>query len=190
MSELGEAGVYIGIAVAVAAVGWLAWVTGSLPFIDTGMRAALAGRMAKRLKGTVSSFEQSIWGGNTATAYAVEWEGRQRRYRLEFDVTGTTLSAAGPGGAARDAIISVSNGNFRCEGNGRVLAERLLDEGMRAALVSIDRLKGGGGDLSVHLSAGQVRIYKQQRLSASRTHELVLLGMPVIESAMALLQEQ
>lgn len=187
---LGDTGVYVAVAVAVVAVGWLAWATGALPFLDTGMRAALAGRMAKRLNGTVSSYEHSVWGGKTALAYVVEWEGRQRRYRLEFDVSGTQLSARGPGAPARVATVSVNNGEFRCKGKGRAVAERLLDDNMRAALVSIDRLKGGDGDLSLHLSGDEIRIYKQQRLSASRTHQLVLLGMPVIERAIALLQEK
>ena len=187
--KLGETGVAIAVIVAIIGVGWIAWALGALPFVDTGMRAALAGRMAKRLKGSVTSYEHGIWGGKTAIAYAVEWEGRQRRYRLDFDVSGTTLSARVPGPAPREAAVSVRGGEFRCEGRGKAIAERLLDDHLRAALVSIDRLKGGEGDLSLHCSDGQVRLYKQQRLSASRTHQLVLLGLPVIERAIALFQE-
>lgn len=185
--HFGETGFYAGVAVTAAVLGWAAWLTGALPVLDARLRASLAERMAKRLNGRVYSAEEQIWGGATATRYIVEWQSPRRPYTLEFGVSGMAFGARVPGGQAPRALVSVRNGEFAAEGEGKALAERLLDDNMRGALNAIDRLKGGGGDLSLHLSGDAVSIYKQQRLTASAAHQLVVLGTPVIERAIALM---
>ena len=104
--SLDSPGGYAVAGLVAAAFTWLAWMMGALPFVDTALRASLARRMAKRLDGTISKVEQRIWGGGTATAYGVEWNGPRCRFQLEFDVTGTLLRGHVPGGQGAEGDLA------------------------------------------------------------------------------------
>jgi hypothetical protein len=183
---LGTRGVYAAAAIIAAALAWGAWEMGELPFLDAARRRMLAKRMAKKLNGSVSSKEQNIWGGGTATSYTVQWDRTSGRFELEFDVGGTTLRGNSRG--ARDVrfAISVDEDRFEITGDEAKLAEQLLDNPTRAALTAIDRLDKSRSSLSLHTGGGSAYLYKQQLLSAHKTADLVVLGTPVIERAAGL----
>ena len=140
---VGKTGVYVAAAAAAALVLWFARVAGALPFMDTVSRATLAERMGRQFGAKVASRDVPMWGGSTDTAYVVEWDGPRCRLTLELGPTGTSLSADAPERAASGYEIAVSEGKFTVKGEGAA-AERLLDEGTRAALNTIDRLKAQG----------------------------------------------
>lgn len=187
---IGGVAVYVACATVIGALGWLAWASGSLPFVDSAQRSAVANRIARNLGATLTHEDQPIWGGKTATAYLVDWQGPGGRYKLQLDVTGVHFSGTAAGCNPASATVSVREGTFRVDGEASALAERLLDEPTRNALNSIDRLKGGKGDLSLHLGGGAISIYKQQALSVRKTTTLVALGTTVIDKALALMKER
>ena len=187
---LSRAGVYVASAIVLAVLVCLAWFTGALPFLDSTQRGAVANRMARDLGATLTREDQPIWGGNTAAAYIVDWLGPGGRYKLQFDVTGVHFSGTGAGCNSASATVNVREGTFQIDGEGSALAEQLLDEPTRSALNSIDRLKGGKDDLSLHLGGGAISIYKQQPLSVRKTTTLIALGTPVIDKALALMKER
>lgn len=185
---LDTTGVYVASAIVLAVLAWLAWMTGALPFLDSAQRGSVARALAKQVGGKLAAEERPIWGGKTATTYIVGWDGPRCRFALEFDVSGISFRGETKVGRTAQAIVSVREGAFVAQGEGTALAERLLDEQVRAALDAIDRLKGGNGDLSLHFAGGAASIYKQQQLSARKTAEMVALGTPVLEKAVALIR--
>lgn len=186
---LGPMGLLCASLAASAMVVGLAWMTGALPFVDALARQRIARRMARRLGGRLRSESRPIWGGRAATAYLVEWEDADTdtRYTLGLHVSGVSLCAEAREGGAPEVTIDVREGKLGVEGEGAWLANRLIDEEVRALLDAIDRLKGGEGDLSLHLGGRRASIDKGQLLSARKTRRLVALGMPVIKRALALM---
>ena len=162
-------------AIAVLPLLWLAYRTGAMPAVDAWLRSRRAARLAIDLGGVVEQHEHGIWGGGTAIAYCVRWQ----HYSLCLDVTGVQFTASATH-EVRAAKFDTFKGSLSVEDGGQAL----LDAPTQDAIGAIDAI-AGRTHLSFDAGGKAARLYKHRDLTRRQALQLVRLGTPVLERALA-----